>query len=263
MERPAKRARTDTEPEQNAIQPPPPIWNDAPQAPRQETCTAPGPPMSRIPPDLVLALMGLDSESHLGILSYAAVTHPDVASMVTHLYGQKLAREAAEAAKVIDFSHYIEKAWHELAIKYDHLSSSKQYDRSFDAGEAVNRMLDAILDTVTMDSNYGTKLSAINTYREIFNCMLQSGGVIGKRIRNDGIYDWGSRLLKLTYKFSGDDTDAMLSSEEGWVEKWEQVHKEAESYGVEDELKIRQALDWIRTPADEGDEDDEEEEDDE
>lgn len=91
---------------------------------------------------------------------------------------------------MINFDQFSKSAWHSLNTSYyTKLSSSKQYDASFDAYSAVEDCVQAIRKQVKANSSYGTKLNALETLREIADTVLSAGDTLGREVRKEFQYD--------------------------------------------------------------------------
>ncbi|KAF7188739.1 hypothetical protein HII31_09991 [Pseudocercospora fuligena] len=108
-------------------------------------------------------------------------------SCLTDCWTQKL---LAEQARVIDFDYRSKDVWRTLNIKYKKLSGSKQYDMSFDAFESVTDSIGSIKDQVSPSSSYGTKLSALETFRKIGKSILLSNDCLGSEVRKQFGHDY-------------------------------------------------------------------------
>lgn len=97
---------------------------------------------------------------------------------------------AAERAKVINFDHYSKSAWKVLNVGfYAKLSGSKQYEAAGDVFGQIAGCIESIGSQVSLDSSFGTKLSALETLRKIAKTVLLSTNCLGHEVRKEFQYD--------------------------------------------------------------------------
>ncbi|MBE3050235.1 hypothetical protein IMZ48_48610 [Candidatus Bathyarchaeota archaeon] len=258
-ERAPKRLRTNTA---QTAQPQPPT-NEA-TAP-----AAPTAPASHSAAELGQMLSALKPAAHLRLLTAAATAHPSVAAKIATAHAQQLKREttahtkklASEASVPISFDHYVDSVWHELEVKHDKKGERAQLTASYKVESAIEGMLDAIIDKTKLHSPFETKFSAIETFRQIFEApFICCPGVIPKEVRN-GHYGWGDKLIQVVRKFDAEELER-LGGHEQWMDKLDELKKEARSYGIVD-LRINDARDIILGGTGEAEGRDDEEEDEE
>jgi len=93
-------------------------------------------------------------------------------------------QDAGRDTVVIDFDQYSKSAWHTLNTShYSNLSSSKQYEASWDAFGEVTGCINAIRKKATAQCSYGTKLSALETLRKIAKTILVGTNTLGHEVR--------------------------------------------------------------------------------
>ncbi|KAK5659484.1 hypothetical protein OQA88_685 [Cercophora sp. LCS_1] len=142
---------------------------------------------------------------------------------------------------VLDFDHYSKSAWRTLNTShYTRLSSSKQYDASFDAFEEILECITSI-QRQTMGntkSSYGTKLSALETLRKIAKTVLLGDDTLGHEVRKQ--FQWESALadamLEITTSMTPEERLRAGANDDGkgaLVDKLEWVHAEAGAYCIE------------------------------
>ncbi|KAK4148932.1 hypothetical protein C8A00DRAFT_38482 [Chaetomidium leptoderma] len=246
-ERALKRSRADTA---QTVQPLPPA-NEA------TATAAPATTASYSAAQLSQMLSVLKPDAQLQLLVAAATAHPDVAAQVAAAHAQQVSREAAV---VVNFDQYSKSAWYELNVKYEKKSGSAQYEASFDASRNIEDMLDAIVDKTKPHSSYATKFSAIETFRKIFKSLLLSNGVVGHEVRNNH-FGWGDKFIHVLRTFDEGELEKLLNEGNGeWMGKLDEVAKEAQSYAIEDKLRIDEARDIITGEAEESDDEEEDDE---
>lgn len=182
-----------------------------------------------------------------------------LASLIDLEHARFQEQERVRAAQAISFAKYVGQADYILNEKYSRLSGSKQYDASGDAQAALEAMLNAIVKRTKDISAYTTKKSAVETMRSIFETVLESGGIIGREVRND-CYDWDSKFLQVMGKFTEEELERLATEDGGtWVEQFRALVGSASSYGVLE--KLQESLDDLESYQAEEDEAEDEDED--
>ncbi|KAI1424436.1 hypothetical protein F5Y12DRAFT_715383 [Xylaria sp. FL1777] len=125
----------------------------------------------------------LDDNTVRLILSRLAVTSPPAQSAITFSYQQQM-RMMRE--RVIDFSDYSAQAWHLLnTSEYTRGSGSRQFEASFAARSDLIECIMAIGMGTSPECPYETKLSALETLREIAETVLLAGDTLGSEVRKE------------------------------------------------------------------------------
>ncbi|KAK3387998.1 hypothetical protein B0H63DRAFT_471322 [Podospora didyma] len=211
--------------------------NDGPQKTSQ---AAPSPPAAAAIPkeDLAKFINQMDHATCAKLLYSAAVANADVADLVKQVTDKRL---QAEAAQVLNFDKYADAADFQINQKYARMPGSKQWEAASDAGRAVEKILDIIVHKTKPHSSYGTKLSAMETMRKIFDSLFDNRDAVGEEIRNGGCYQWDGKFLQVIRTFTDDELQRLF--DEGWAEKLRATVGEARGYCILKELQT--ALDII------------------
>ncbi|KAJ4389007.1 hypothetical protein N0V93_006469 [Gnomoniopsis smithogilvyi] len=182
----------------------------------------------------------------------------ELASLIDLEHARFLELERERASKAISFAKYAGQADYILNEKYSRLSGSKQYDASGDVQAMLEAMLNAIVKRTKDVSAYATKKSAVETMRSIFETILDSGGIIGREVRND-CYDWDSKFLQVMGRFTEEELERLATEDGGaWVEQFRALVENASNYGVL--KKLQESLDDLESYQAEEDEDGHEDE---
>lgn len=130
---------------------------------------------------------------------------------------------------MIDFEGYSKRVWHILYTStYTHVSSSQQYELSYDAFREIDSCITSIRDQTHELSSFGTKLSALETLRKIAKSVLLATDTLGYEIRKtlqyesslgDAILDIAESMTPEELSRAGSTTDAQGSLKEKicWV----------------------------------------------
>ncbi|KAF1940194.1 hypothetical protein EJ02DRAFT_238337 [Clathrospora elynae] len=91
----------------------------------------------------------------------------------------------------IGFDHYSKDVWHAINDDYDHLSSSKQYEKAFDVFDEVTSIIKAVkCECVSQPASFGTKRSGLETLRKIAKTIcLSSGDTFGHELQKQFQHD--------------------------------------------------------------------------
>ncbi|OIW22984.1 hypothetical protein CONLIGDRAFT_637922 [Coniochaeta ligniaria NRRL 30616] len=220
MSRPAKRARTD---------------GDAVTA--------------YSPEQLTEMLTSLTANAQAKMLVEAAAAHPDIAAKIASAHRAKTNRDQAkaarEAARPQNFWPHYDKAFDQMYVKHERLSDSRQEAKGFDVASGIEQSLQTIASKTTAECPYETKISAIDTMREIF-LLIDGNGRIPRVVRQN-TYDWGSKLIRVIETFSPEELDRLRKSQTqdkgpgSWMKLFEETVKIARSYCIEDDLQTDEA----------------------
>lgn len=173
------------------------------------------------------------------LLAYAAARDPYISSILTHQHDLQQARQRA---RVINFTHYAQKAWDLLNVKYARLSSSKAFEKAFDVVSDIGDMFDKILNTVKTGGgidgcSYGTRKNALNAMIEIMICMATApNDEIGHQARNDDCVprEMEEKLIDMMGYFDEEELEKLDA--EGVTNKVRELIKEADGYHMFEKL---------------------------
>lgn len=153
----------------------------------------------------------IDPETIANLLTTAAKTHPDVASLVQ----QEVDRiAAAERAKVLDFDYLSTSVWRTLNVIYDRLKGSHAYEMAGEAAASIEACIETIRRRCPKTANFKTKESALETLRKIGESICLSSDVVGHEIKKG--YNSGGALVPVML----DIAESLTDEEMEWLRPW-------------------------------------------
>ena len=183
--RPAKRARSDTDANANAGD------------------------LSTLP-ELVDSI---SPKTIANLLITAAKTYPEIASLIQREVDRKA---AAERIRVLDFDHLSKSAWKTLNVTYDRLRDSHAYEMTGEAAESIEECFETIRKHCPKNASFKTKENALETLRKIGKSICLSNGVVGHEIRKH--YQWGGGLVPVMLDIAQSLTDEEMERLRPWCD---------------------------------------------
>jgi hypothetical protein len=212
------------------------------------------------PSDLEEMLASVTPANQTKMLVEAALVHPHIAADIATRHWAKLKKDeeraAAEAARPQNFWSHYEKAFDQMYVKYERLSRSRQLDKGFDVAFGIEKSLATIASKTTPEAPFATKFSAIDTIREIF-ALLDDTGPIPRTVR-ENTYNWGDKLIKVIEAFSPEELDMLREQRANgkgpgsWLQLFGEMVKVGKDYCLEDDLQTEKA--WAMLVPKEGQE---------
>ena len=178
-----------------------------------------------------------DDKTVRELLVSAALVHP---TLIGKLRSKQREIIQVQSAKAINFNHYSQEVLEELTSGYG-LKRSRQYEISGKVYRAITQAVGEIRVKCPPYSSFETKESALETLRHIGeNICYDDNGTLGSEVIKSFQYDscLDDTMLEIVNGMTEEERQKMRTSSERFVEKTDELIRDARSHGVFEKLGV-------------------------
>ena len=199
------------------------------------------------------------------ILINTATDDPGLATQICYYYSKLI---EVEKRKVISFDHLSKEIWYKINKQYRSMSSSAQYNMSFEVFHDIGDIIQSIAEEAGVEhASFGTKASGLETLRKIGKTIcMSSNDTLGHEVQNQFSMDprFADTMKVIAGVLNDEECEMMCNLNDGrstFLQKMEELRDLAEDYCCFDGLQ--EVIDILTGEAIGEDEDNDEEEEEE